>query len=88
MPQHRAVDHCQGNLNSKNSRILFQTSLCSMSMSEGRHREAFMTGLALSRLGLSQDEVATELYAVVGPEPHLRKKVPGVVKSLKKYARL
>ena len=55
------------------------------SMSEGRHREIFMTGLALSRLGLSPDEVATELYAVVGPEPHMRKKVPGAIKSLRRY---
>ena len=55
------------------------------SMSEGRHSEVLMTGLNLSRLGLSQNEVATELYDLVGPQPHMRNKVPGVVKSLRKY---
>ena len=29
--------------------------------------------------------VTTELYAVVGPEPHMRKKVPGAIKSLRRY---
>ena len=52
-----------------------------------RNHEIFMAGLALSRLGLSPNEIATELNAVVGREPHLRKKFPGVIKSLGKYGR-
>ena len=57
------------------------------SMSEGRNHEMFMTGLNLSRLGLSPNEIEAELFAVVGSEPHLRKKIPGVIKSLGKYGR-
>ena len=52
------------------------------SLKEGRNHEIFMAGLALSRLGLSPSEIATELNAVVGKEPHMRKKIPGVIKSL------
>ena len=57
------------------------------SMKEGRNHEMFITGLNLSRLGLSPNEIATELNAVVGSEPHMRKKVPSVMKSLRGYAR-
>jgi hypothetical protein len=57
------------------------------SMNEGRNHEMFITGLNLSRLGLSPNEIATELNAVVGSEPHMRKKVPSVMKSLRGYAR-
>ena len=34
----------------------------------------FMTGLNLSRLGLSPNEIEAELFALVGGEPHMRKK--------------
>ena len=44
------------------------------SMKEGRHQEIFMTGLNLSRLGLSPTEIEAELIAVVGSEPHMRRK--------------
>jgi hypothetical protein len=60
------------------------TTLCSMKM--GRNHEIFMTGLNLSRLGLSRNEIEAELNAVVGSEPHMRKKIPGVIKSLRGYA--
>jgi hypothetical protein len=53
------------------------------SMNEGRNHEMFMTGLNLSRLGLSPNEIEAELKAVVGREPHMRKKIPGVIKSLR-----
>jgi hypothetical protein len=57
------------------------------SMKAGRNQEMFMTGLKLSRLGLSPNEIEAELFAVVGAEPHMRKKIPGVIKSLGKYGR-
>ena len=57
------------------------------SMTEGRNHEIFMTGLNLSRLGLSPNEIEAELFAVVGTEPHMRKKIPGVIMSLGRYAR-
>ena len=47
----------------------------------------FMIGLTLSRLGLSPNEIEAELNAVVGTEPHMRKRIPGVIKSLQKYGR-
>ena len=54
------------------------------SISEGRNHEIFLTGLNLSRLGLSPTEVEAEaeLITVVGSEPHMRKKVPEIIKSL------
>jgi len=58
------------------------------SMNEGRNHEIFRTGLNLGRLGLSPNEIEAELNAVVGREPHMRKKIPGVIKSLRKYGRL
>jgi hypothetical protein len=58
------------------------------SMKEGRNHEMFMTGLNLSRLGLSPNEIEAELFAVVGREPHMRKKIPGVIESLRNYRRL
>ena len=45
-------------------------------MNEGRNHEMFMTGLNLSRLGLSPNEIEAELFAVVGAEPHMRRKIP------------
>jgi hypothetical protein len=39
------------------------------SMNEGRNHELFMTGLTLSRLGLSPNEIEAELFAVIGSEP-------------------
>ena len=57
------------------------------SMKEGRNHEIFMTGLNLSRLGLSPNEIEAELFAVVGREPHMRRKIPGVMKSLGRYGR-
>jgi hypothetical protein len=56
-------------------------------MKEGRNHEMFMTGLNLSRLGLSANEIEAELKAVVGSEPHMRKKIPGLIKSLRGYGR-
>jgi hypothetical protein len=47
----------------------------------------FMTGLGLSRLGFSPNEIEAEPNAMVGTEPHVRKKIPGVIKSLGKYGR-
>ena len=44
----------------------------------------FMIGLTLSRLGLSPNEIEAELNAVVGTEPHMRKRIPGVTKILAK----
>jgi hypothetical protein len=60
-------------------------TLCAMK--EKRHRETFMTGLNLSRLGLSPNEIEAELNAVVGSEPHMKRKIPGVIGSLRKYGR-
>ncbi len=57
------------------------------SMTEGRNHEIFMAGLNLSPLGLSPNEIEAELNAVVGREPHMRKKIPGVMKSLRGYGR-
>jgi hypothetical protein len=57
------------------------------SMNEGRNHEIFMTGLKLSRLGLSPNEIESELNAVVGSEPHMKRKIPGVIGSLRKYGR-
>ncbi len=56
-------------------------------MNEGRNHEIFMTGLNLSRLGFSSDEIEAELNAVVGTEARMRKKVPSVMKSLRGYGR-
>jgi hypothetical protein len=56
-------------------------------MKEGRNHEIFMTGLNLSRLGLSPNEIEAELFAVVGAEPHMRRKILGVMKSLRRYGR-
>jgi hypothetical protein len=56
-------------------------------MKEGRNHEMFMAGLNLSRLGLSPNEIEAELFALVGSEPHMRKKIPGVIKSLGRYRR-
>jgi hypothetical protein len=55
------------------------------SMNAGRNHEMLMTGLNLSRLGLSPNEIATDLNAMVGTQPHMRKKIPGVIKSLRGY---
>ncbi len=44
-----------------------------------------MTGLRLSRLGLTQSEIEAELWSIVGGERHMRKKISGVIKSLRKY---
>jgi hypothetical protein len=46
-----------------------------------------MTGLNLSRLGPSPNEIEAELFAVVGRESHVRKKIPGVIKSFGRYGR-
>ena len=54
-------------------------------MTEGRHPEVFDAGMRLCLLGLSQGEIEAALYAAVGPEAHMQKKVPDVIKSLKKY---
>jgi hypothetical protein len=56
-------------------------------MKEGRNHEMFMTGLNLSRLGLSPNEIEAELFAAVGSEPHMRRKIPGVIKSFGRYGR-
>jgi hypothetical protein len=42
----------------------------------------------LAPLGLSPNEIETELFAVLGSEPHVRKKIPGVIKSSRRYGRL
>lgn len=57
------------------------------SMKEGRNHEMLMTGLNLSRLGLSPNEIATELNAAAGSEAHMRRKIPGVIKSLRPNGR-
>jgi len=57
------------------------------SMKEGRNLEIFMVGFALSRLGLSPNEIEAELFAAVGSEPHMRRKIPSVIKSLGRYGR-
>jgi len=44
-----------------------------------------MAGLNLSRFGLSPNEIEAELFAVVGAEPHMRRKISGVIKSLGRY---
>jgi hypothetical protein len=58
------------------------------SMKDGRHREVFATASRLADLGLSWAEIETELNAVVGSEPHMRQRVAGATKSLKKYGLL
>jgi hypothetical protein len=57
------------------------------SMNEGRNHEIFMTGVNLSRLGLSPNQIEAELNAVVGREPHMRRKIPRVTKSLGRHGR-
>jgi hypothetical protein len=39
------------------------------SMNEGRNHQIFMTGVNLSRLGLSPNQIEANLFAVVGSEP-------------------
>ena len=51
------------------------------------NHEMSMTGLGLSRLGFSPNEIEAEPNAMVKTEPHVRKKIPGVIKSLGKYGR-
>ena len=46
------------------------------SMKVGRNHEMFMTGLNLSRLGLSPNEIEAELFAVVGSDPICGKRFP------------
>jgi hypothetical protein len=46
-----------------------------------------MRKVELSRLGLSPNEIEAELNAVVGSEPHMKRKIPGVIRSLRKYGR-
>lgn len=58
------------------------------SMPEGRHREVFMVGVRLYQIGLALREIETELHEAVGREPHMQKKVPGVIRFLRKYGRL
>ncbi len=58
------------------------------SMKEGRNHELFMTGCRLRGLGLTQSEIEAELWSIIGRERHMRKKIPGVTKSLRKYRRL
>lgn len=43
------------------------------SMTGGRNHELCMTGLNLGRLGLSPNEIATELNAAVGSDPRMQK---------------
>ena len=56
-------------------------------MKEGRNHEMFMACLSLSRLGLTPNEIEAELFAVVRSEPHMRKKIPGVIKFFRGYGR-
>jgi hypothetical protein len=48
----------------------------------------FDAGKRLRFLGLSEGEIEAALYAAVGSEPHMQKKVPDAIKSLKKYGLL
>lgn len=57
-------------------------------MTEGRHAEAFKVGYRLANLGLHEADVDAVLREVVGPEPHMQRKVPYILRSLRKYGRL
>jgi hypothetical protein len=57
-------------------------------MTEGRHAEAFKVGYRLARLGLHEADVDTVLREAVGPEPHMQRKVPYILRSLRKYGAL
>jgi len=57
-------------------------------MSEGRHTEAFKVGYRLATLGLHEAEVDQVLRQVVGPQPHMQRKVPYILRSLRKYGQL
>jgi hypothetical protein len=54
-------------------------------MTEGRHAETFKVGYRLARLGLHEADVDAVLREVVGPEPHMQRKVPYILRSLRKY---
>jgi hypothetical protein len=54
-------------------------------MNEGRHRPFFDYGVLLARAGLGRDEIELKLKETAGDEQKMRKKIPGILKSLSKY---
>jgi hypothetical protein len=63
------------------------------SMSDGRHRVFFDTGVRLATLRwqgvrLSEAVIKAELGAIAGNEAHMKKKVPKIMNSLKRYGLL
>jgi hypothetical protein len=59
-------------------------------MSDGRHKVFFDTGVRLATLRwqgvrLSEAAIKAELGAIAGNETHMKKKVPKIMKSLKRY---
>ena len=54
-------------------------------MSSGRHRPFFDYGVLLARAGLRRDEIAMKLTEIAAPEAKMRKKIPGILKSLYNY---
>jgi hypothetical protein len=62
-------------------------------MSDGRHKLFFDTGVRLATLRwqgvrLSEAVIEAELGAIAGNEAHMKKKVPKIMKSLKRYQHL
>ena len=54
-------------------------------MKSGRNLEFFKTGVHLARLGMNRSEVEAELYRIASSEMKMRRKVPGILKTLDKY---
>jgi hypothetical protein len=54
-------------------------------MTCGRHRPYFDYGVLLAKAGLGRDEIELKLKEIAGPEAKMRKKIPGILKSLSKY---
>ena len=57
------------------------------SVNAGRNDEIFVAGVELGPLGLSANEIAAAPNLAVGTEPHMLKKISGVIKSLNRHGR-
>lgn len=57
-------------------------------MSHNRHRPFFEYAVLLALARLDEFEIEAKLEEVAGSEPHMRKKVAGAMRSLKKYRRI
>lgn len=54
-------------------------------MKEGRHRPFFDYAILLARARLGRDEIELKLEEIAGLEAKMRKKIPGIMRSLYNY---